>query len=226
MAGAGDEGVTGDTLVPEYLEFPEGLTRDGSNAFTFESRDESVRSRPSVAAKISDYQAQLLMHRCRRDEHSNVLMAPKVTLFNGQQALMQDEVQRPFVTGVRPREHDRDTMDPMIKVISEGWRMQLQAEVSEDESVQLRCVLTQSEIENVELAHLPFLAADEATAKVTVQVPSVTRSTVRSNVRLERNESLLIASPGTFKSDDSDQQSQATFYMITPRLIREQVVVQ
>jgi len=219
-----DRGSDPGTLRAESIEFPDEFLFDGSKDFAFESRDESVRSRPSIAAKISSFQAQLLLHRCRRDVTASALQAPKVTLFNGQHAVIQDEVQRPFVTGIRPGV-GAVKLEPIIETIAEGWRMELLAEVTEAEQIDLRCVLTQSEIEKVEMANLPFLAEETPSTNLTVQVPSVTRSTVRSSVRLARNQCLLIASPTTFKSAANGRASRARFYLITPRLIPPQYTV-
>jgi hypothetical protein len=169
------------------------------------------------------------MRRCQQDAHSSIEMAPKITLFNGQHALIQSEVQRPFVTGVRPNALAGGKMDPVIEVVHEGWRMLLHAEATEEEGVELQCVLTESEIQNVGLANLPFRADDDPTANVTVQVPSVARTSVRSSVRLAKDETLLIASPTAFDPQDTDHVPTATFYLLTPRMspakaINEQMI--
>ncbi len=67
------------------------------------------------------------------DDRSNVLQAPKVTLFNGQQAFVSDTSQEPFVTSVMPVVGDfAAAQQPVITVLSEGTSLTVQAVVSPD----------------------------------------------------------------------------------------------
>ncbi|MFP6649667.1 MAG: hypothetical protein VB817_09415, partial [Pirellulaceae bacterium] len=62
-----------------------------------------------------------------------VLTAPKVTMFNGQQASISDTSQRPFVTGVVPVVGDfAAAHQPVIVVLSEGTNLSVQAVASND----------------------------------------------------------------------------------------------
>ncbi|NDC52889.1 MAG: hypothetical protein EBZ74_01030 [Planctomycetia bacterium] len=61
------------------------------------------------------------------------MQAPKVTLFNGQNAFVSDTTQRPFVTSVIPVVGDfAAAQQPVITVLSEGTAVNLQAVVSSD----------------------------------------------------------------------------------------------
>ena len=60
--------------------------------------------------------------------------------------------------------------------------------VTEEGSVDLRCVLTESELTSVEQASLPFLHKGAV-----VQVPNVARTTARSSVRVAVGESATFA---------------------------------
>ena len=61
------------------------------------------------------------------------MQAPKVTLFNGQQAFVSDTSQRPFVTSVIPVVGDfAAAQQPVITVLSEGTSLTVQAVVSTD----------------------------------------------------------------------------------------------
>ena len=69
----------------------------------------------------------------RATSRSNVLQAPKVTLFNGQQAFVSDTSQTPFVISVIPVVGDfAAAQQPVIVVLSEGTFMTVQAVVSND----------------------------------------------------------------------------------------------
>ncbi|HEV3416297.1 MAG TPA: hypothetical protein VG056_05775, partial [Pirellulales bacterium] len=84
-------------------------------------------------AILSDIEAFFLVQALQGDDRSNVLQAPKVTLFNGQQAFVSDTSQRPFVTSVIPVVGDfAAAQQPVITVLSEGTSLTVQAVVSPD----------------------------------------------------------------------------------------------
>ena len=103
-------------------------------------------------AILSDIEAFFLIQAAQGDTRSNVLQAPKVTLFNGQQAFVSDTSQRPFVTSVIPVVGDfAAAQQPVIVVLSEGTSLTVQAVVSSDRRfVRLTLVPFFSQIGNVE----------------------------------------------------------------------------
>ncbi len=84
-------------------------------------------------AILSDIEAFFLIEASQGDSRSNVLQAPKVTLFNGQQATIIDAAQVPFVVSVVPVVGEfAAAQQPIIVVLSEGTMMTVQAVVSDD----------------------------------------------------------------------------------------------
>jgi general secretion pathway protein D len=84
-------------------------------------------------AILSDIEAYFLINASQGDRRSNVLQAPKVTLFNGQQAFVSDTSQTPFVISVIPVVGDfAAAQQPVIVVLSEGTFLTIQAVVSND----------------------------------------------------------------------------------------------
>jgi general secretion pathway protein D len=84
-------------------------------------------------AILSDIEAYFFINAAQGDTRSNVLQAPKVTLFNGQQAIVSDTSQSPFVISVIPVVGDfAAAQQPVIIVLSEGTFMTVQAVVSND----------------------------------------------------------------------------------------------
>ncbi len=84
-------------------------------------------------AILSDIEVFFLLEVAQGDTRSNVLTAPKVTLFNGQTASVSDLSQRPFVTGLSPVVGDFAVAhQPIIVVLGEGTTMSVQAVVSND----------------------------------------------------------------------------------------------
>ncbi len=84
-------------------------------------------------AILSDIEAFFLIEASQGDRRANVLQAPKVTLFNGQQAVVVDSSFVPFVISVIPVVGDfAAAQQPVIVVLSEGTLMTVQAVVSDD----------------------------------------------------------------------------------------------
>jgi general secretion pathway protein D len=84
-------------------------------------------------AILSDIEAFFLIEAAQGDRRTNVLNAPKVTLFNGQQAFVADAVSQPFVIGVIPVVGEFvAAQQPVIVVLNEGTMMTIQAVVSDD----------------------------------------------------------------------------------------------
>lgn len=84
-------------------------------------------------AILSEIEAYFLIEAAQGDRRTNVLNAPKVTLFNGQQAFVADAVSRPFVVGVIPVVGEfASALQPVIVVLNEGTMMTIQAVVSND----------------------------------------------------------------------------------------------
>lgn len=103
-------------------------------------------------AILSDLEAFLFVNAAQGDQRSNVLQAPKVTLFNGQQASVADVSQSPFVISVIPVVGDfAAAQQPVIVVLSEGTFLTVQAVVSSDRRfVRLTVVPFFSEIRDVD----------------------------------------------------------------------------
>jgi general secretion pathway protein D len=84
-------------------------------------------------AILSDIEAYFLLQAAQGDSRSNVLQAPKVTLFNGQTGVVADTALRPFVISVIPVVGDfAAAQQPVIVVLSEGTLLTVQAVVSDD----------------------------------------------------------------------------------------------
>mgnify|MGYP005704457817 FL=1 len=112
---------------------------------------------PSSAANfgfaiLSDIEAYFMIQAAQGNTRGNIMQAPKVTLFNGQNAVITDQIQRPFVTSVIPVVGDfAAAQQPVITVLSDGTSVNVQAVVSSDRRfVRLTLIPTFSEIGKVE----------------------------------------------------------------------------
>ena len=126
----------GSATVPQFPGLPDPATSAANFGF----------------AILSDIEAYFLIQAAQGNTRSNVMQAPKVTLFNGQQAFVSDTRQRPFVTAVVPVVGDFSAaQQPVITVLNEGTAVNVQAVVSNDRRfVRLTLVPFFSQIGRVE----------------------------------------------------------------------------
>ncbi|MDR2756905.1 MAG: hypothetical protein LBC20_14495 [Planctomycetaceae bacterium] len=84
-------------------------------------------------ALLSEIEAYFFMSATQGDTRSNVLQAPKVTIFNGQMGMISDMSMSPFVTSVIPVVGDfAAAYQPVITILSEGQLLSVQGTVSDN----------------------------------------------------------------------------------------------
>ncbi|MDO4558764.1 MAG: hypothetical protein Q4C47_07355, partial [Planctomycetia bacterium] len=103
-------------------------------------------------AILSEIETHIFVNAATADSKSNVLQAPKVTLFNGQMATVYDQSSSPFVMSVVPVVGDFAAAQmPVIVVLSEGTFLTVQAVVSPDRRfVRLTVVPLFSSVDDVD----------------------------------------------------------------------------
>lgn len=145
-------------------------------------------------AILSDIEVFFLLQAAQGDNRTNVLQAPKVTLFNGQIATITDTVQRPFVTSIIPVVGDfAAAYQPVIVVLSEGTSLSVQAVVSNDRRfVRLTLVPMFSKIGDVE--EFTFYGKKTTNSGSSVQDPTDENSTNRDG-EIESTEGTTVQLP-------------------------------
>ncbi len=84
-------------------------------------------------AILSDIETFFFIQAAQGDERSNLLFAPKVTLFNGETASVSDSINRPFVTGLQPTVGAFSVgFTPQITQIPDGITLNVTAVISAD----------------------------------------------------------------------------------------------
>lgn len=131
-------------------------------------------------AILSDIEVFFLLQAVQGDTRTNVLQAPKVTLFNGQQAFVTDSTQRPFVTQIIPVVGDfAAAQQPVVTVLSEGTSLSVQAVVSSDRRfVRLTLVPMFTKIGEVDT--FTFSGKTTSNTGTTVQDPTDPTKTVKN----------------------------------------------
>ncbi len=121
--------TTGPTQTLD-LEFTQGSF--GATLPQFGDYDPATAANFGFAI-LSDLEVFFLLQAAEGDQRTNVLQAPKVTLFNGQTASVPDQSQRPFVISIIPVVGDfAAAQQPVIVVLNEGTQLNVQAVVSSD----------------------------------------------------------------------------------------------
>ncbi|MBL8888687.1 MAG: hypothetical protein JNL67_01830 [Planctomycetaceae bacterium] len=165
-------------------------------------------------AILSDIEVFFLIQAAKGDQRSNVMTAPKVTLFNGQFGSVTDVVTRSFVTSVTPVVGSFAAAHaPVISTLADGTMMSVQAVVSHDRRyVRLTLVPTFTKLNGVDeftftgsettdsgsLIFDPtdkkFLTVDKETTKsgVTVQQPIFSITSVSATVAVPDGGTVLL----------------------------------
>jgi beta-lactamase regulating signal transducer with metallopeptidase domain len=171
---------------------------------------------PMIAARVTDDQMRRFVNSAEGDARTNILQAPKMTLFNGQSATYDALSKRPFVTGIEPVE--KGAYQPVVEILEEGFKIKVRPIAAGDGSVDLTFDLQSSQIGDVGLANLPFRSPGES-ASTTIQVPHVSTASAQATVRLAVAETVMIAAPQVFDASNSEASTSAVFYAFTPRVI-------
>ncbi len=172
---------------------------------------------PAIAARIDEAELAQLVRTVSADRKGNVLLAPKVTMFDGQTASIADQVQRPFVTGVDPKADGR--MQPVISVVEEGLNFVLTPKAGDGDSFTLDFKVKSSSIGKVSFANLPFRTSDNAEPQFTVQVPATEQYEVSASVKLAAGESIVVAIPRVFDNKLGADADTTMIVAFTPRII-------
>ena len=173
--------ITGFPRADLDIAFDQG--HFGSTVPTFGGFDPASAASVGFAI-LSDIETFFVIQAAQGDSRTNVLQAPKVTLFNGQQAFISDTSQRPFVTSVIPVVGDfAAAHQPVITVLSEGTSLSVQAVVSNDRRfVRLTLVPFFSRIGDVDT--FQFTGRTDSDSGSIALDPADEGSAVTNNVRV------------------------------------------
>lgn len=120
---------------------------------------------------------------------SNLLQAPKVTMFNGGTAIVKDSIVRPFVTGLRTTTSGE--VLPDVSNVEQGVQIAVRGFVAgSDGSVQIEFQVRRSEIIDVEVLTTRI---DGLSRETSIQLPHVSESNFRTSAKLSPDESILVA---------------------------------
>ncbi len=179
---------------------------------------------PVFVRRLDDKQAFRLLEIDQKDERVSILFAPKVTLFDGQTADINDTVQRPFVVGLSKEPTEPGGLKPNIEVMDEGSSIKVRAAIK-PEGVRLDLAIDMSQITNVGTKN----AGPE---NVSVQVPRVSAARVSLSAMVPDGGTLAIGGLertvevrkekrvlGVFKNVSVGRTTENMIVLVTPRII-------
>jgi beta-lactamase regulating signal transducer with metallopeptidase domain len=193
----------------------------------------SVTSDPIVYQFVSDQQVHAFIAELESDARANVLQAPKVTLFNGQTAMISDTSQRPFVTDVQQVVDDAGTTyQPVIKVLWEGAKIQLSPLITRD-GHRVKCRFLFAAIKDCKTFRSPRYPDAQ---DIRVQHPIVATSCFECAIDVPAGQTLLIGGLFPAQREREAEQSmigrllgqspnrivrnEMTYIAITPRTVK------
>ncbi len=172
---------------------------------------------PAIAAHIGEAEFAQLIQTASADLRSNILFAPKVTMFGGQTANIADQVQHSFVTGIDPQ--PERSPKPVVSIIDEGLSLLLTPKAGEDDSISLTFEIRASRIGKVSYANLPIKTSDGSEPQFTVQVPATEQYELSSSVKLEAGESIVVAIPRVFSNEPGADAETTMIVALTPTIV-------
>jgi len=200
-------GITWDEILTSQSPH-EKSSAAGSQAESRSSAVATVEERIPVMQKtLSQNQMKRFLQNVQADLRSNILFAPKVTLFNGQAGQIVSGVEHPYVTGLT--KNDDGGVVPQVEVVDEGFKLSLGAEITADRSgADLTADMDLSDIEQVQTYSTKISGKE-----VTIQVPRVRRFRVNTRQQLENEQTLMILIPPTY------DRKEYTWVLLTPRVL-------
>ncbi|MGB7325277.1 MAG: M56 family metallopeptidase [Rubripirellula sp.] len=181
---------------------------------------------PIRVAKISRLQSERFIRQLQLDHRSNIMQSPKITMFNGQRAVISDVVQRPFVTDVLQITGDKATaLQPKISVFEDGWKFFVETTATADEEVNLQMVFTHASIDGVKLANLPNSRENAPEERVTIQVPTANSDSIAVESVLNESEALLVFSPKPYANESDTDVANSNLGIGQVFMIRTQLIL-
>lgn len=190
---------------------------------------------PLFIERLDDDEVRQLLRTTEGDARSNILLAPKVTLFDGQTAQIQDAVSRPYVVGITSGE---DGFTPQTETISEGTHLVVRAVMQSDDQVRLDLRARLSDVKET-------LVANAGPPNVQIQVPTVNAQEFQLSAIVSNGETLAILGIHTadltitktspvqvgipfgsrmFRNTSRAKVPQEILLLVTPRLLPAQPV--
>ena len=200
-------------------------------------------------AFLTDEELAVALNEAQQDTATNIMQAPKLTIFNGQHASVVSANQQAFVTEYRVvREGDQVAIKPHLETIELGLRCGLLPTVSADRrSVMLKIDFRQTMLDGP-VAEMPVVVRGgrkngaESEIQAALQQPKVQKLTFKQACRIPDGQTMVVSlgqvlvetphesePPGLikripyvnrlFRNMSWSQEDREVFLLVTPRII-------
>ncbi len=176
---------------------PEGVT----SATWTEATSVVERTTPVLYTLLTPSEYQTVVDNAKKNTTLQRLMSPTVVVFNGQIASVNDCVERPFVTGIKPVKltdgnSQQVEFSPSIKVVPEGTTMNVRPELFDGKRIRLNCQLDLCKVRSVETLELPGI---DGRGKFSIQLPEISSTRFRTCLDMPLNYALAVSA---FETDE------------------------
>ncbi len=176
---------------------------------------------------LSEKDVETILAAIKDQKGASVISSPRLTLFNGQNAMVFVGSQTPYIsdqTAIAP-DGEAKRWKPVITQIDTGLKMEVQATVSADrKNVTLNLKPSFSRLDKIE--NQPFKPADGSDAQgATIQKPLISSNELQTVVSVPDNGTLLLGGMKMPVDVDGKLTSpQPTFILIRPTIIQQNAI--
>lgn len=219
-------GIAWDDIITSPLQRNQNA-EVSANANPMEPREENSSNKPSVSAVasveehvpmmlkvLSPAELKRFMQFHQTETRSNMLVAPKVTLLNGQRASISSSTQRPFVTGLKQTGSSQpdEGFKPQIDIVEEGFNLSLGVELAP----QHNATDIVAGFDLIGIQDVQVFSTKLSGQETTVQVPRVSHLRLNTTVRLLDHHTLLCCIPPTY------DRKEYSWVLLTPRVLKDE----
>ena len=182
---------------------------------------------PTLFRFIGEKNAGELCQRTQGDTRANLLIAPKITLFNGQSGTISDQSQKTYRAGISGHPTDYETLN-------EGIFMEFAVEIQGDSSVFMKqCNILIRKITRTDV--FPLVSGEDDSSLLPGEevlfIPRLQTHAIKMPVRIPEGKSLLVLTGMISEVEKTEnngffgkkvsREKLITCVMITPRILPE-----
>jgi beta-lactamase regulating signal transducer with metallopeptidase domain len=176
-------------------------------------------------ALLDEQKVGSIVRKVQESPKSNILMAPRVTMFNGQQVTISDQSDHPFVVNVERLPEvvkGYATHRPVVRTVKSGIAIDMQV-TKTGEVFDLDCEMEMTSIRNVASTDVQITAGEPA---VTIQSPEIATVRISSANQIPVGKTLALCTTRSNSKGESEQLVVLhTFRVIPPEWAMEKAEV-
>ncbi len=185
---------------------------------------------------MKEHAVNAFVEAIQQSPQANIVFAPKVTLFLGQEGKVENWSRRPFVMGLKPqKEGDETDVVTHLESFGCGEKIQLKVDLAGDGQLSIKGEFFTGAVEQVEVTSIDLKMSDGQLAAFNVQCPEYVSTSVEFDRTLqagnslllvnlkplpEREEKISLAQRVTGSEKKSSAERVYQMLMVTPRMMK------